>query len=237
VPEAATSSDLGDRQAHSPTTVKKANTAQRLHDGDKRHLKMNDVVQSLRNSKKEKTMSTSFRKARHLYFETLENRVLPAVGALAVLPHTPGLVGNVAAIQARPAAAPPTSPNVLAVSKRAASAVLATLNANSTPTVQAGANASGLLALSTGSATSILTGPASIVASTVAIQVQAVLDSPSSFVNSLIEDVNDADSLIGILDAEPTTTWSETNSTPEEGLAFSSNNWLATMFNESNINA
>ncbi|MGA2256068.1 MAG: hypothetical protein ABSG53_15585, partial [Thermoguttaceae bacterium] len=116
-------------------------------------------------------MNTSFQGRRRLPFETLESRVMPAATALAALSNTDGLPANPGSIQVQAGNAPTVSSRAVSGGSRAAAAVLVTLNGSLNANVSPGINVGGL------------TGTPSSIASTAAIEVQAILDSPSSFIN------------------------------------------------------
>lgn len=149
---------------------------------------------------------------------------MPVAPALAPLPVAGGLPANLGVnpAQAAQAAAPPSA--VIGGNRAAAAALAAqssSLSANASP----GTNTIGLGINPAGS-----TGPASGAASTAAIEVQAFLDSPSSFINSTIQDANNLDDIVSILDPVPgvqgTATSTNTN-------AIQSSDLFVTLFNAS----
>jgi len=93
------------------------------------------------------------------------------------------------------------------------------LNANSSPAITS----------------TVLTVTPSSAASSAAIEVQAILESPSSFINSTIQDVNDLYGILVILDPSlgMQTTVTST-AVPGGEYAIASTDLLVTMFNDPN---
>ena len=149
---------------------------------------------------------------------------MPAAPTLAGLSNAAGLTANLGSNQAQSAKTSTASSSTGSGGIRAAAAVLAaldvSLNANISPT----SNASGL------------TGVPSSIASTSAIEVQAILDSPGTLINSTIQDVSFLDSTVIILDPF-LSMLSAVTTAPTMGsreAAAASTDLLITLFNEFN---
>lgn len=166
-------------------------------------------------------MTMPFPCSRELHYEILESLALPAASAVA-LTHAGGLAADLVSKQA-PAEAATVSPGAASSGSRAAVAVLLTLNgslnANSSPAITS----------------TVLTVTPSSAASSAAIEVQAILESPSSFINSTIQDVNDLYGILVILDPSlgMQTTVTST-AVPGGEYAIASTDLLVTMFNDPN---
>jgi hypothetical protein len=144
-------------------------------------------------------MPSSYRYRRRLRFEELERRAMPAAQPLVGLPNMAGLAADSGSRQGAMAeirALPPAS-SAVSGGSRAAAAQSVTTGLNSA--VSPATNSNGLSA-----------APISA-ASSWAIEVQSLNDSPASFINSTFPNANNLDSIITILDPSLGMQAAETN--------------------------